>query len=91
MDKKKSRNNIQDVDLYTDLTNYGQKNSIINIQDLSLSAASQHFVGGQPILRDIFRKLYIFRKFLFLEKLLYLTKFSIFRKFVEDIGGQPIP
>jgi hypothetical protein len=28
-----------------DLTNYGQKKSIINIQDLGLSAASQHSVG----------------------------------------------
>jgi hypothetical protein len=40
----------------TDLTNYGKKKSIINIQDLGLSIASQHFVGGQPILQVIFRK-----------------------------------
>jgi hypothetical protein len=50
-----------------------KKKSIINIQDLGLSAASQHSVGGQPILQAIFRKL------------------SIFRKFFQDIGGQPIP
>jgi hypothetical protein len=50
----------------TDLTTYGQKKSIINIQDLGLSATSQHSVGGQLILRVIFRKLSIFRKkFLF--------------------------
>jgi hypothetical protein len=29
-----------------DLTNYGQKKSIINIQDLGLSAASQRSIGG---------------------------------------------
>jgi hypothetical protein len=46
----------------TDLTNYGQKKSIINIQDLGLSAAGQHSVGGQLILQVIFRKISIFRK-----------------------------
>jgi hypothetical protein len=49
----------------TDLTNYGQKKSIINIQDLGLSAASQHSVDGQPILRAIFRKPSIFRNEIF--------------------------
>jgi hypothetical protein len=46
-----------------------KKMSIINIQDLGLSTASQHSVDGQPILRGIFRKFFIFleRKFLFLE------------------------
>jgi hypothetical protein len=39
-----------------------KKKSIINIQDLGLSAASQHSIGGQPILRVIFRKFIIFRK-----------------------------
>jgi hypothetical protein len=46
-----------------DLTNYGQKKSIINIQDLGLSAASQHSIGGQPILQVIFRKLSILESF----------------------------
>jgi hypothetical protein len=50
-----------------------KKKSIINIQDLGLSAASQHSVSEQPILRVILRKL------------------SIFRKFFQDICGQPIP
>jgi hypothetical protein len=49
----------------TDLTKYGQKKSIINIQDLDLSAASQHSIGRQPILRVIFREFSIFRKFFF--------------------------
>jgi hypothetical protein len=31
------------------------KKSIINIQDLDLSVANQHSIGGQPILRAIFR------------------------------------
>jgi hypothetical protein len=51
--------------LNIDLTNYGQKNSIINIQDLHLSAANQHSVGGQPILWVIFRKLSISTKFFY--------------------------
>jgi hypothetical protein len=64
-----------------------KKKSIINIQDLSLSAAIQHSVGGQPILWAIFRKF-----FLILEmKISILGKFSILRKFFQDIGGQPIP
>jgi hypothetical protein len=33
-----------------------KKKSIINIQDLGLSATSQQTVGGQPILRVIFRE-----------------------------------
>jgi hypothetical protein len=36
------------------LTNYGQKNSINNIQDLGLSADSQQSIGRQPILLVIF-------------------------------------
>jgi hypothetical protein len=64
-----------------------KKKSIINIQDLGLSAASQHSVGGQPILQVSFRKLSTFRRFfLILER-----KFSILRKFLQDIGRQPIP
>jgi hypothetical protein len=39
-----------------------KKNSIINIQDLGLSAASPHFVDEQPILWVIFRGISIFRK-----------------------------
>jgi hypothetical protein len=39
-----------------------KKKSIINIQDLDLSAASQHSIGGQPIVQVIFRKFFIFRK-----------------------------
>jgi hypothetical protein len=31
------------------LTNYGQKKSINNIQDLGLSAASRQSIGWQPI------------------------------------------
>jgi hypothetical protein len=42
-----------------------KKKSIINIQDLGLSTANQHSVGGQPILWDIFRKKYILKSFLF--------------------------
>jgi hypothetical protein len=53
-----------------------QKKSIINIQELGLSAASQHSVSGQPILRVISKPLSIFR-FLFLEMKVY-----IFRKFI---------
>jgi hypothetical protein len=69
----------------TDLTNYEQKNSIINIQDLGLSAASQHFVGGQPILRVIFRKVSI------LESLFYFKKKIYLKKKIQDISGQSIP
>jgi hypothetical protein len=59
---------------------------------LGLSVASQHFVGGQPILWVIFRKFSIYRNFLILEKKFYiLRKFPILRKFFQDIGGQPIP
>jgi hypothetical protein len=47
------------VEINTDLT---IKKSIINIQDLGLSAASQHSVGGQLILLVIFRKISISRK-----------------------------
>jgi hypothetical protein len=43
------------------ITNYGQKKSIINIQDLGLSAASRHSIGGQPILWVIYRKNSMFR------------------------------
>jgi hypothetical protein len=68
----------------TDLTNYGQKKSIINIQDLGLSAASQHSVGGQLILRGVLEVFY-FKK-VFLER-----KISNFRKFFQDNGRQPIP
>jgi hypothetical protein len=39
-----------------------KKKSIINIQDLGLSAASRHSIGGQPILRVIYRKFSIFRE-----------------------------
>jgi hypothetical protein len=46
----------------TDLTNDGKKKSIINIQDFGLSAASQQTVGGQPIIRAIFRKHTLFIK-----------------------------
>jgi hypothetical protein len=63
-----------------------KKKSIINIQDLGLSSTSQHSVGGQPILRVIFRKLSIFRN-----KISYFGMFFIFRRFFQDIGGQPIP
>jgi hypothetical protein len=48
------------------LTNYGQKKSINNSQDLDLSAASQHSIGRQPI------QLVIFRKTLFLAIFIYL-------------------
>jgi hypothetical protein len=51
-----------------------------NIQDLGLSAASQHSVGGQPILWVIFFKLSILER-----------RFYSFRKFFQDIGRQPIP
>jgi hypothetical protein len=65
-----------------------KKNSIINIQDLGLLAASQHSVGRQPILWVISRKLSILREFhLFLErKSFILEKKSIFRKFFQDIS-----
>jgi hypothetical protein len=33
-------------ELNPDLTNYGQKKSIINIQDLGLSALRRHSIGG---------------------------------------------
>jgi hypothetical protein len=45
-----------------------KKKSIINIQDLGLSATIQHYVSGQLILWVIFRS------FLFLESLFYLRK-----------------
>ena len=67
-----------------DLSNYRQKKSIINIQDLGLSATSQHSVGGQPILWGIFRKFFILKKYFI------LRIFSIFR-FLKDLGGQLIP
>jgi hypothetical protein len=43
-----------------DLTNDGKKKSIIHIQDLGLSAASQQTIGEQPILQVIFRKYHNF-------------------------------
>jgi hypothetical protein len=43
-----------------DLTNDGKKKSIIHIQDLGSSVASQQTVGGQPILQVIFRKYHNF-------------------------------
>jgi hypothetical protein len=58
-----------------------KKESIINIQDLGLSAANQHSVGGQSILQVIFRKFPIIRKEMF-----YFKEFPIFRKFFQDIG-----
>jgi hypothetical protein len=70
-----------------------KKKSIINIQDLGLSATNQHSVGGQPILQVIFRKLSIFRKFvsIFRNEISIFKQFLISRKFFQDIGGQPIP
>jgi hypothetical protein len=62
-----------------------KKKSIINIQDLGLSTASQHSVGGQPKLHVIFRKFSFFRK-----GHVYFGKFSIFRTFFQDIGEQQI-
>jgi hypothetical protein len=38
-----------------------KKNSIINIQDLGLWAASQHSIGGQLIIQVIYRKLSILK------------------------------
>jgi hypothetical protein len=65
-----------------------KKKSIINIQDLGLSAANQHSIGGQPILWLIFgRKFFLISR----SKIFYFGKFSIFRKFFQDIGEQPIP
>jgi hypothetical protein len=40
-----------------------QKKSIINIQDLDLLAASRHSIGGQPILRVIYRNIIFLEKF----------------------------
>jgi hypothetical protein len=70
-----------------------KKKSIINIQDLGLSAASQHSVSRQPILWDIFRKLsFLIMFLLFLERKLSIFRmFSFFRMFFQDIGRQPIP
>jgi hypothetical protein len=57
-----------------------KKKSIINVQDLGLSIASWHSIGGQPILQVIYREPSIFRKFFHFLKESYLLK-SIFRKF----------
>jgi hypothetical protein len=51
-----------------------KKKSIINIQDLGLSAANQHSVGGQPILR------------VFLENFLFLEKNSEFRRATNTLN-----
>jgi hypothetical protein len=73
-----------------DLINYGQKKSIINIQDLGLLAASQHSVDGQPILRVIYRK-FLFLEFLFRERnFLFLVSFLFLENF-QHISGHPIP
>jgi hypothetical protein len=61
------------------LTNYGQKKSINNIQDLGLSMDSQQPVGWQLILQVIFRILYLFLEKLFLD---FLN--------LQGIGQQPI-
>jgi hypothetical protein len=71
------------------LTNYGQKKSIINIQDLGLSTVNRYSIGGQPILRIIYRSS-IFRRFLFLEKNLFRYE-SIFRKFFRISASSRYP
>jgi hypothetical protein len=53
-----------------------KKKSIINIQDLDLSATSRHSIGGQPILRVIYRKLSILESFPFKKIFLFLESFS---------------
>jgi hypothetical protein len=59
---------------------------------LGLSTASQHFVDWQPILQVIFRKFSILESFpIFRKENFHFKKVSIFGKFFQDIGGQPIP
>jgi hypothetical protein len=58
-----------------------KKKSIINIQDLDLSATSRHSIGRQPILRVIYRKVFMFKKFFILEKKISIFRNPIFRKF----------
>jgi hypothetical protein len=54
------------------LTNYGQKKSINNIQDLGLSAASRQSIGRQPIPIAYFRKRLFLENFnLFLIEIIY--------------------
>jgi hypothetical protein len=68
------------------------KTSIINIQDLGLSAASQHSVGGQPILRVIFRIFPIFRQFLLsLEKKFLFLDFLFLESFFKISVGSQYP
>jgi hypothetical protein len=54
-----------------------QKKSIINIQDFGLSAASQHSIGGQTILRVIYRKI------------LFLKSFSGYRRAANTLNESP--
>jgi hypothetical protein len=69
-----------------------QKNSIINIQDLGLSVASQHFVDRQPILQIIFTKHPILRKkSIFRNELFYFGEFFIFRKKFRISAGSQYP
>jgi hypothetical protein len=49
-----------------------KKKSIINIEDLGLSVANRHSIGGQPILQVIYREN------LFLESFFYFKKDFLF-------------
>jgi hypothetical protein len=69
-----------------------KKKSIINIQDLGLSAASQHSIGGQPKLQVILenflfleRKFHIF-VFLFLESFFLFLEFSGYRRAADTLN-----
>jgi hypothetical protein len=59
-----------EMTIKTYLANYGKK-SIINIEDLGLSAPSRHSISRQSILRVIYRKLSIFSKFVYFRKAIF--------------------
>jgi hypothetical protein len=67
-----------------------KKRSIINIQDLDLSAASRHSIGGQLILRVIYRKFSILKKFFFVfRKNLFLEKFKGYQQATDTLNESP--
>jgi hypothetical protein len=67
-----------------------KKKSIINIQDLGLSAASQHSIGGQTILRVIYLKLSIFiEEIFYYRKKLFLESFSECRQAADTLSKSP--
>ena len=67
-----------------------KKKSIINIQDLDISAASQHSASGQWKLHAIFRKKILFLEYLIIRrKNLLLESFSGYRRAADTLNESP--